>query len=733
MLGRSPDGSDHALVPPYRMDAVHVRQRLVPAVPRDRAVSGEGAHVPLCSGDAQVVDALLRRIRTGPAEGDVATYGRWLFECLLAPAWSEILRSIEDERAQAVEIVLRWPAEDVGLHRLVWEAMRDDVAPLAGHPAGLVAITRAVPAGDVRVDTITGVPRVLFATSVRISDPTIRPGAMFVGLLRGLDSQGRCRARVEQGVSVRALAEACASFQPDVVHVVAHGTTFPDGRGALMLADERGGTEAVDATRLVAALAANGAGSLPTAVILSACSSGSGDEGLDDPTDASPLAAELVAAGVPLVSAMIGEISESACRLYTRRLADALHAGSSPSIASAHGRRAALLGQESPSRYIDWARPAFFTAESLDPDVRLIDPTRVQALIAQADGLKLRRDPVFIGRDDALEAADLAVAPDGGIGVIALLARESTTDLGGTRLLREIGWRMLRSGHVPLMLGPYPENNAPSTGRQLIAEIVRTSVKVGEKLGLPPLVPSVLEPEDGFPAIGTAGSPVPEAKVRAAIRKQAKLFEEPGEDLDSDSVRDYLADDFAALAAAATTLGEPFGGHSRVVLLCDDVHTWGTPDTAAAGTSALDLLLDLLDASGLGRTQRTAPVVFTGSTVGSGGLLGTWRGKVQPGYRVIELGELTPDEAVLGFQWVLLHPWTTAPLEDQDLFRVSYTGNPDSRAEWEAKLLRVGLRPTNVRGKLYYYADAVTGALCRRNDDEQVFRDYAELHKGFEL
>jgi hypothetical protein len=723
-----------AVVAPYEMNAVGLPGRRVPGVPAARRPADGEPHAGLCAGDADRITALLDRLHTGrPASDDVSTYGRWLFECLLSPAWQAIQQDCDVIRDRAVEIALRWPSEASDLHRLVWEAMRDPVAPLAAHRVGVVAITRLVPTNPPPEHTITGVPRVLFASSVRVSDPTIRPGAMFMGLLRGFDADGRCRARVVQGVSADSLATACAAFQPHVVHLVAHGVQLDDGRGALMLQGDGGVEQEADATALTAALTAGG--NRPMAVILSACNTASGGESTEDPTDASPLAAQLVAAGVPVVSAMAGEVSESACRLYTRSLANALHEGKPIAVASAHGRRAALVAEAAPSRNIDWALPALYLAADLDPARALIDPTRANALVDRANNLDLRREPVFIGREDILEVADQVVDPAFGAGVVAVLSRQSTAKLGGTRLLREIGWRLLRDGHVPVLLGPYAAKTEPKSAREFVFAVLCQFVKITEKLGLAPFVPAVLG--DDLPAAEEAAlvadvAAAQPARARSLVRKALYAFQHRGAPLDAASVRDLLADDFAELTRLAHGLGEPFGAHTRAILLCDDVHEWEPPGATGLDTTALGCLLGMLDASGLGRTGQSVPVIFTGGLEPDTQLT-TWRAKSRPGIRVLEFGELAADEAVLGFQWVLLHPWTTRPDTDRELYGTIYTTGPAGLLEWERTLRKVGPRPTHVEDRLYDAVYYTEGTACVRNDDEQALRDYAVKHPEYRL
>jgi hypothetical protein len=709
----------------YPMSAVDVGGRLFPITPPERVPAATQPHAALCAGNPHAVEELLDRLAARSTEtGDVARYGRWLFECLLAPAWPAITQLEEVVRDRSVELALSWDL-DSDLHQLIWESMHDGEATLAGHPRLLVAISRLVPARDRPVATITGIPKVLFAAGSRLTDPVIRPGAMYMGLLRALDANGQCQAHAVQAASIEDIAQACASFRPDVVHLVAHGVLLADGRTALMLRDEAGGQREADATALISAL--SGA-ALPTAVVLSACSTAT-------PTDASSLAAQLVAAGVPVVSAMAGEVSEPACRLYTRRLAQAVQEGQPVVKASAEGRRAALLSSPQPSTEIDWALPAVFLAETLDPRQKLVDGTQARRLLGLADRLDLRREPVFIGREDAVATADRLVEPGHGVGALAVLAPASTARLGGTRLLREIGWRVLRGGHVPLMLGPYPHGGAPLVARQLVTAVLQQAVLVAERMDLPPRVPLTVRAEDAAAeqlAQELPGLIGPIARLR--IRERLAAFGGRPGDFDPHTARDLLATDLGVLAELAATWGPPFGLSSQIVLLCDDVHAWSRPAPPAANepTSALDGLLWMIGRDGIGSATRPVPVVLTGSvTVGAGQTLADWSRGAQPWLRVHRLEELGSLEALLGYQWVLLHPWTTKPADELPLFGRVYTSSPSMVPRWEGGLQRVPLSPTSVDSILYMIADALSAAgVGRQDDDEAAWRRYAEGSPG---
>lgn len=419
-----------------------------------------------------------------PDPGDVAAYGRWLFECLLAPAWQAIteLRVVTDLRG--VELALQWPAGEADLHRLVWEAMHDGARPLVGSPGLLVAVTRLIPVPDDGSEndppeTIARLPRVLFAAGSPFADPVVRPGAMFMGLLRAFEAESRCVPGAVQEVSIEELTETCSRFRPDVVHLVAHGAIREGGRGVLLLGKSPGVD--ADADALAQAITA---GSRPMAVVLSACETGTAG----GPAGAAPLAAELVTKGkIPIVSAMAGEVSEQACRLYTRRFVTAVGDGESVVEASAKGRRAALLNAENRSDHLDWAMPTLFLASSLKPDFRPINPGPGRELMKIARGLRLRQDPVFIGRQEIFRIIDDELIPPDqaeGIGFVAIMSEDITglgaPDRRGSRTARRSrrsststqGWGSARRhwGRSPSPMPSSASNGCSSTlGRRTCA------------------------------------------------------------------------------------------------------------------------------------------------------------------------------------------------------------------------------------------------------------------------
>jgi hypothetical protein len=731
----------------YHMESTKVgpedNRLRVPVVPPSRRPDGADEHSVLCSGDATAIGQLLDRLASESTENsDVRVYGRWLFECLLAPVWQDIREYPPVKEARGLELALQWPVSEADLHRLIWEAMHDSMAPLAGLPDTLVVVTRVIQTDYPAPTTITRAPKVLFATGSSLTDEVIRPGAMFMGLLRKLDAEGICLTHAVQDVSITDLQVACQAFEPDVVHLVAHGETLPGGRSVLLLGSRDTGSP-VGAAQLRQALTA---GSVPLAVVLSACHSGGGIGALE-PGDgsgageagepvawrAAPLAAELVAGGIPIVTAMAGAVSEPACRMYTTRLIDAIHRGAPLSRAAAEGRAAALTAAPEPARQLDWAMPTIFLSSSVQPDFCPLDPTSGRRLVGIADSLKLRKKPVFIGRQPILRTVDdlFSEDPDRRTGFLAI-GREGTLEkLGSTRLLEEIGFRLLRTGHVPLLLANYSEvgfgevkAGPPRTLRGVLAEVLQQAVRVTRTFNLPPPrlrtlgVDPSFDADDAVAGSNMAGLAPAEASQRAL--KSIRNFAMGTGELDDVSLVEYpLGADLAELADIMAGAGEPFGKGTRAVLLADRVHEW---------TGAVGPLLQLIGHDGLGRPGKPAPVIVTCSlTGGEGQKLKSYRDDNigSPGVRFLELAALTGDEAALGFQWVLLNPW-----HPQERYRRVYVAARTTRQSDVQQILSVfDGEPASVRLPLYQVVQSqtVSGKFVD-HDDTAAFDKYEKLH-----
>ncbi len=668
----------------------------------------DGREVPQPAADTDAADLarLLDRVdRNTTQAGDVERYGRWLFDSLLAPAWAEIRARADVAATNGVELALHWPMEESVLHGLMWETMHDGDVALAGHTALLVAITRIVP---VDLDEVPAAlprpPRMLLASGSALTDEVIRPGAMVMGLVRSLETAGMCTPRVGLHLTARELGDTCQQFRPDLVHLVAHGKRTDEGATVLLGQDRPTGGRA-DATQLRAALTSGGS---PTMVVLSVCGSGAGRPG----TGVLSLAQELVAGQIPVVVAMNGEVSEQACRLYTTKLFQAVRDGEPLIAAAARGRRAALIGTPSAAERLDWAMPAIFVARNVPPRLRLADPAAARRLGTIARDLELLTEPVFIGRTDILSRLD-ATFPVGdkpAAGFITIGREGAIASLGGTRLLREAGHRMIRLGHIPLLLGPFSQH-APGSLRDVVVEIFSKVVQFAEQTGFR-LPPSRLL------QLGTDGPWVADAEDALVAYADAidALRRRPDPDLGT-RVRSELRMDLYALAeAAARELGEPFGAHTTPVLLADELHRW---------EGAVRPLLALVTPTGLGTGAQPVPVLATASLLQRDGeaIKQFVQDKHnQPGYRYEALEALTDSEAALGFQWVLLRPWGE---------RSAYVAPRTADAAAVAHSFRhLEGRPKAVKDNLYLLANLCTDSgLLEKIEDEKVYDDHAESYR----
>jgi hypothetical protein len=425
-----------------------------------------------------------------------------------------------------------------------------------------------------------------------------------------------------------------------------------------------------------------------------------------------------------MVSAMAGEVSELACRRYTRRLVQALHQGKPVAEAVAQGRRAALLHTPRPAEQLDWAMPAMFLASSLDPAFSAIDPGPVGSLVEIADELKLRRPPVFIGRREILGLVDEMVGPDPArrLGFVAAVREGPLAGLGGTRLLQEIGFRLLLAGHVPILLGPFSAAGAPADLRAVLVAVLDRAIKAAELLDFAPVPLSALgvdrefDEADRVSAAALAALPADEART-AALETLSTFARRAGE-LDPGLVRDRLSKDLARLADSVAAAGAPFGRHSRVVVLGDEAHAW---------VEALPALLTMIGGrTGLGTRERPVPVVLTASLAsGAGPALRTFRDARggMPGYAFPELAALSLADAALGFQWVLLHPWNRDGGPECRQVYARARAVPADEIHDSLGVLK-GI-PTKVKDELYTVAQVLR--ITKRfvaDDDEQAFAAY---------
>jgi hypothetical protein len=609
---------------------------------------------PLAGLTAEELRQLLQTVEdASAADGDssavdAAAYGCWLHRALFGAdrqRWVPI--EAIGAAGDGLELALRWAPSDFALHRLLWEAMFDpppaDAAagavpePLAGMgwTRPLVAITRIV-AGKLPARELPyrGVPRVLFAVGSTFDDPEVRPGAMLLGLLRALDAEGLCTSRVRLGIDRKGLEDEVARFDPHIVHVVAHGRMDPVNGDVTV---KMGRNDQLNAAQLRQAVGN------PLVVVLSVCESGHAG------TQQASLAAWLVADGIPVVAAMAGRVGVSACRLFVRKLVEALSGGTGMVAASAEGRRAALLdaGVEPD---LDWALPTMFLSDAIDPSSSIIDVEPARTAQGVSVDLALSRTPPFVGRDDILVLADQML--DQRLddrrrsGFMAITNEGSLTGLGSTALLCAIGCRAVRAGHVPIMLS-MSNAEVPKTFAQLVVDLFRKIKEVRDRLSLPLRWPALL---------GAA----PEA-IDHGIVSRALTERRDGDDPDPEDVRAALVTELNQLLAEVQARPAPFGVHSQVIVLGDDVHSWG----------GLESLLDMVGAGGIGSWTSSnpaglrVPVIVTADlTTFSGMALKAAQPELTQDRAkgvFVDLRPFEAVEAIVAYNWTLLHRWPQLP------------------------------------------------------------------------
>ena len=437
------------------------------------------------------------------------------------------------------------------------------------------------------------------------------------------------------------LVQELARFKPDVLHVIGHGRPFPvEHCVKLQLQAELPavGDEYVTARQLLDVLAA--AGHVPAIVVLSACQtasalpsarSGSGpieSVALADPMNALPFAARLVAGGVPVVIAMAGDISDTACRIFTRALTQAIGDGAPVVDAAIRGRRAAFEARPDLDS-ADWALPAVFLAEGTPSDACLVDIAAITAMskriFDRINDLNLGWHPVFCGRGEFIDAMDRLLDGDDPLNVLAAYTPNPAKSYGGFRLLQELAARAVCAGRFPILIGPCDED--PPTHRARLAEDLRDKLDdIRTDLGLPP------RPDRIVAAAGSGGRRQPfVAAIRQAL--DALVADLP----DTDPVRS--------------------SPQPRVVLLCHRVDLW---------LEALDDLLAMIGPKGLSPGAFPVPVVMTGADTGelANARLFRYNGaawaKFAPLDRFCDRDD--DPEDILAYQWWLLNPPERTPV-----------------------------------------------------------------------
>ncbi len=555
----------------------------------------------------------------------VKRFGQYLFHTLLGDAvWQQLDVSAGNE---PLELALTWQPDDYAINRLPWEMMYGPKQFLAQEPQ--IIITRRVAGTPQSLHEIKP-PRVLIVVGSSLQDSVIRPGAEYLGLLRSLGCQtgAKLKTNLLLEASPRRLKAAVASFAPTIVHFICHGEFNAAGQGYLKLRDDEK-PEAM--TQLFAAGLIENLrrdNSLPQIVVLSACYSAKLNDKVQYLSGGevnSPLAIDLLKAGVPIVVGMGGKVSDQACRLFTRRFYEALLEGEDIAAVTADGRRAGIIANSgtNPHTTVDWAMPTLFLAEGIN-EARV--NVKKEAYEDQWQNFVVTHTdipdkyPAFCGRMEIFQLYDQLLTSNpapfikrqrqGDLQVLAIAVRQADSTLGSprlgrTRLLHEIATQAVLDGHVPCLVDArlLSGKDWPRDLERLIEELLRAGLVTKQRFNLQ------WNATNWFLLDDLRNQRITPDKLPQEIFDVYRIGKNPNDPM---AIAAALRLDFMQLLTEVRALlPEADRASTKLLLLIDDLHRM---DKAAD-----DFLNQLLGASGLRAAKNDIKVVFTYASVAAPG------------------------------------------------------------------------------------------------------------------
>jgi CHAT domain len=693
-----------------------------PRIAPGGVLASDPDHDLLAGDDPEALRALTERVASlDTAElkpGDLVAYGRLLFMSVLAPVWEAIVEAAPAN--ELVELALRLPSEPP-MQLALWELLHDGTNFLVTHPQVDVAMSRRIPATAPTPEPIRAPARVIFAIGSELSDPNVRAGMEFLGLMRELERSGlRIASYVVPRASVGRITDAVKRFKPDVVHFIAHGGLTSKLEPVLRMRPEEDRPGAppvtVNAEQLFGCVMAGPR--KPPIVVLAACDTGAVSSVLG-----MPIAEDLVRRGVPVAIAMAGSVGDRACRLFTRRFGTVLASGGSLLRAVADGRLAAYRASGPPSATIDWALPSVFLANDIDHEYTPLASENGVSVRTQITDYDFAEGPVFCARGGFWDRYDELVA-EGGLNVLALYSTGDLRGLGKTRILREFGTRALLDGHVPCVVG-LDGRERPTDARRFAEALLLAIAQARRTFKVDPPPSSALlrwlaSPDDPPPIER------PWRDWLIEVRNRFDEYRKLKHKLNEDNLGDVIVSDLAALIEAAREGPDcRIGAASRVVVLLDCLEEWG--DT-------VDLLVTkLLDQHGLGDSEEQVPVVLafrTGADRHQQNLTDLvtsapakpWLGEA----RIEPLAE--GDEEGLAYRWILLNanPAIAPPISEQ-----VYTVATSDDGQWRKLFGFITKRIPARLGDSDFYGAAkflleTTEELTPGGDDNKALADLIE-------
>jgi hypothetical protein len=594
-----------------------------PIVPEAEGPSIEAgerfAALALAATDAEpkkYFDAFLSKGRlVGDDDKPVVTIGRYLFATLIGePAWKSIRKAAGQ---QPIELALSFHAPERDLLALPWETMHDGVSFLA-QQAGVSIVRRS--AGPLLASKLelSSPPKVLIVVGTNTANDDIEAGVEYLHLIQGLratNADAVLRTVLVVNASASRIELAVRHLKPDIVHFICHGGITAGGDAYLDLVANDDPTftktEKVFASSLPSILKPLPEIELPRIVVITACQSAAAHLTVADRTGqiATPLAAQLVKAGVPLVVGMAGRISDQACRIFTRRFYEALMADGEVAQATAAGRRAAIVtgGRTNPESTVDWALAVlYFNSTLADTRVDVTQDLAEQQWHGIAREYPRESDPPFCDRAGVFSQFDILAASDAAqimardepfkALVVNVTRRDETSQYGCSRLLAELAVKAIYDGHVVCLVAQTvtTKGGAVTSADDLLERLVYALEDTISRFGLACTDCGVEGKDMRTSPAGCESC----ADIRAVFDLQA---------LKQKTARDQaplLRKAFVRVAALARARRPQHRRDSlRLILIVDDLHTM-SPDAVSA------LLLKYMESYGLRGAPDDIRVVF---------------------------------------------------------------------------------------------------------------------------
>jgi hypothetical protein len=331
------------------------------------------------------------------------------------------------------------------------------------------------------------------------------------------------------------------------------------------------------------------------------------------------LAAKLVEQGVPIVIGMAGEVADGACRIFTRKFYEALLTKSEITLASARGRRAAMIFfTDTYKSHVEWARPTLFMAKGVSPIIKL-DADASNRKISEIPSKYIENPAALCDRFLPLQAYQKfrnQALKSGSAKLLAYKGEEadgSPNQLGKTRLLEEIAAHAVMDGFIPCTLLSNPPFEASPNLLLLALSVADSMDQTRDHFSTARLHTSKAL-DLGCWALNKTPLAAPETKDIAnfewqkdLIIRELRTLGEPGQPPlpRYQSVRASILADFRQLQTDI----ESVTGEKRIpLLLMDDLHKY-------EGVASV-LLDNMIDGHGLGDQNLVIPMIFTYSIVG---------------------------------------------------------------------------------------------------------------------